>query len=44
MKLIPFYFFLSLFIGFFMIYIFKNDYFVIMKNKKCDSDKANCYN
>ena len=43
MKMIPIYFFIALFIGFFMIYVFKNDYFVIMKNKKCIGDKAICH-
>ena len=32
--LVPFYFFIALFLGFFTIYVFKNDYFVIIKNKK----------
>jgi hypothetical protein len=34
MELNPFYFFMALFISFFFIYIFKNDHYVIMKNKK----------
>ena len=35
MKFIPLYFFITLFIGFLIIYTFKNDYHVIIKNKKC---------
>lgn len=35
MKLIPLYFFLVMFIGFLIIYTYKNDYYVIVKNKKC---------
>jgi hypothetical protein len=34
MEIDPFYFFMTLFIGFLIIYVFKNDYHVIMKNKK----------
>lgn len=44
MKLIPFYLFIALFIGFFAIYVFKNDYFVILKNKKCANGTLNCQN
>ncbi len=42
MKLVPFYFFLALFIGFLIIYTYKYDYHIIFKNKKCIDDK--CYN
>ncbi len=34
MKIIPYYFIMTLFIGFMIIYIFKNDYYVIAKHKK----------
>ncbi len=34
MKIIPYYFVMTLFIGFMIIYLFKNDYYVITKNKK----------
>lgn len=44
MKLNTFYFFMALFIGFFVIYVYKSDYFVIMKNKKCMDNKMDCYN
>lgn len=33
MKIDPLYFFITLFIGFFIIYVFKTDYHVIVKNK-----------
>ena len=33
MKFVSFYFFIALFIGFFLIYVFKNDYKIILKNK-----------
>lgn len=37
MKFKPFYFFCALFISFMIIYLFKNDYYVITKdkNKSC---------
>ncbi len=44
MKLIPLYFFMALFIGFFIIYTFKNEYHIIVKNKKCLEGSNNCYN
>lgn len=47
MKLIPLYFFLALFIGFFIVYAFKNDHHLIIKNKKqkeCADGTFNCYN
>lgn len=43
MILIPYYFFMALFLGFFFLYVFKNDHHVILKNKKCDSNDKNCY-
>lgn len=38
MKFLPFYFFMALFIGFMMIYMFGNDYYLInkIKNKTCN--------
>ena len=46
MKLIPLFFFMALFIGFFIIYTFQNDYHIIVKNKntKCLPGSNNCYN
>lgn len=42
MKIIPFYFFIVLFIGFLLIYINSDGYHVIVKNKndKCVGDKC----
>lgn len=41
MKFIPFYFFLALFLGFMIIYIYESDYFVIIKDKNCNDGKCN---
>lgn len=34
MKFLPFYFFIALFIGFMIIYMFETDYHLIVKNKE----------
>lgn len=45
MNIIPFYFFMTLFIGFFLIYVLGNDYYVIIKNKsKSENYKSDCIN
>ena len=40
MRLIPLYFFITLFIGFLFIYTFKDDYYVIIKKKNCNGSKC----
>lgn len=40
MKLIPLYFFITLFIGFLIIYTFKEDYYVVIKKKHCTGSKC----
>ena len=44
MRIIPYYFIMTLFIGFMLIYIFGNDYYVITKHKKkyVDGECINC--
>ncbi|QKF93835.1 hypothetical protein QKU48_gp0377 [Fadolivirus algeromassiliense] len=42
MKFLPFYFFLAMFIGFMLIYVFDNDYFLIYKNKKDTFNGISC--
>jgi hypothetical protein len=44
MNIIPYYLFMTLFIGFMIIYVFGNDYYIILKNKNMheDTDCVNC--
>lgn len=39
--IIPYYFFMTLFIGFMIIYVFRNDYYVIIKNKNNNENYKN---